>query len=71
MELSKKQKTLASKAGNPNKIEAVDLQAARETKNMGGRIKYNMGGRIKYKGGGGVGCAKRGFGIELKKGKKR
>ena len=63
MELSKKQKTLASKAGNPNKIEAVDLQAARETK--------NMGGRIKYKGGGGVGCAKRGFGIELKKGKKK
>ena len=37
----------------------------------GGRTGYNMGGRIKYKGGGGVGCAKRGFGIELKKGKKR
>jgi len=37
----------------------------------GGRVKYNMGGRIKYKGGGGVGCAKRGFGKALKKGKKR
>ena len=29
------------------------------------------GGRVEYKSGGGVGCAKRGFGIELKKGKKR
>ena len=37
----------------------------------GGRVKYNMGGRVKYKGGGGVGCAKRGFGKALKKGKKR
>ena len=36
-----------------------------------GKIKaFKSGGRVKYKHGGGVGCAKRGFGKALKKGKK-
>ena len=32
--------------------------------------KLSKGGRVEYKHGGGVGCAKRGFGKALKKGKK-
>ena len=36
-----------------------------------GKIKaFKSGGRVEYKHGGGVGCAKRGFGKALKKGKK-
>ena len=36
-----------------------------------GKIKaFKAGGRVEYKYGGGVGCAKRGFGKALKKGKK-
>ena len=36
-----------------------------------GKIKaFSKGGRVEYKHGGGVGCAKRGFGKALKKGKK-
>ena len=55
-----------------NLLEKIEKKSTKSKGlKAGGRVKYNMGGRVKYKGGGGVGCAKRGFGIELKKGKKR
>ena len=36
MTLSKKQKVIAAKAGDPNRIDAPDFKVLREEKNMGG-----------------------------------
>jgi len=47
------------------------IKIREEQENLGIRKKKLMGGgRVEYKHGGGVGCAKRGFGKALKKGKK-
>jgi hypothetical protein len=55
MTLSKKQKVIASKAGDPNKIDAPDFKVLREGKDMGGMVDKRspfMGGGIAYAGGG-------------------
>ena len=55
MTLSKKQKVIASKAGDPNKIDAPDFKVLREEKNMGGMADKRSpfrGGGIAYAGGG-------------------
>ena len=56
MTLSKKQKVIAAKAGDPNRIDAPDFKVLREEKNMGGMVKDKkspfMGGGIAYAGGG-------------------
>ena len=50
--------------GGKKKIKSMMDKERAET------LGLKNGGRIEYKHGGGVGCAKRGFGKALKKGKK-
>ena len=55
MTLSKKQKVIAAKAGDPNRIDAPDFKVLREVKNMGGMVDKRSpfkGGGIAYAGGG-------------------
>ena len=61
-DLKNKFKKLSDSFGSSEMISSAN----RET----GRTEKNKGGRVEYKHGGGVGCAKRGFGKALKKGKK-
>ena len=46
------------------------LDEMKASRREAGRVVKAKGGRVEYKHGGGVGCAKRGFGKALKKGKK-
>ena len=55
MTLSKKQKVIAAKAGDPNRIDAPDFKVLRKEKNMGGMVDKRSpfkGGGIAYAGGG-------------------
>ena len=74
---NKKSKEMTKKMIEENKIKKTaknlsELEGAKPGISVPtGKIKaFKSGGRVEYKHGGGVGCAKRGFGKALKKGKK-
>ena len=74
---NKKSKEMTKKMIEENKINKTaknlsELEGAKPGISVPtGKIKaFKSGGRVEYKHGGGVGCAKRGFGKALKKGKK-
>ena len=58
--------------GNPKDVKQANTYRLMTEKNTAEpkSKKFKAGGRVEYKYGGGVGCAKRGFGKALKKGKK-
>ena len=58
--------------GNPKDVKQANTYRLMTEKNTAEpkSKKFKAGGRVEYKHGGGVGCAKRGFGKALKKGKK-
>ena len=74
---NKKSKEMTKRMIEENKIKKTaknlsELEGAKPGISVPtGKIKaFKSGGRVEYKHGGGVGCAKRGFGKALKKGKK-
>ena len=74
---NKKSKEMTKRMIEENKIKKTaknlsELEGAKPGISVPtGKIKaFKSGGRVEYKYGGGVGCAKRGFGKALKKGKK-